>query len=116
MRAQSTAEPEANDTHHLQGTARLLADVIAKIVGQDCWTGGCRTFSSPEEWKARGEEYGTDSALIVVYDGGDVRSWFDDRNGGVKREQRMQAELEKRGFYSQICTGWYSAIYPRKSS
>jgi hypothetical protein len=99
------------------------------------YTGGCTTFYSPEQWKARDEEYGTRGVLIVVYDGGEVRPVFnmdaayaqDFEIRAAMQEfkeplgkfkpyealEAMQDELKKVGLYSDECTGWYSAVYKK---
>lgn len=74
-------------------------------------TGGCKTFYSPAEWKARGEEYCRNAELIVVYDGGAVAGFF-----GYDYEQYdlindMDQQLFNAGFYSEQGTTWYSGIY-----
>jgi hypothetical protein len=96
------------------------------------FTGGCRVFYSPEEWKERGEQYGRESKLIVVYDGAEARYCFSMDacyehedfvqeliDSGLKVAKRnryalyedMQAELSKIGLFFEECTGWYSAVY-----
>lgn len=40
-------------------------------------TGGCTAFRSPKEWAERGEKYGLESVLVVVYDGGSHRQFFE---------------------------------------
>ena len=70
------------------------------------YTGGCKTFYSPKEWKEKGEEYGINSELIVVYDGGDVSEFFD----GAFYD-KMVKYLKNVGLYFERCTCWYSAIY-----
>lgn len=84
------------------------------------YTGGCKTFYSPAEWKERGEEYGIESELIVVYDGGDVRPFFSmdacyeiPSSNRYATYEKMQAALEKVGAYFEECTGWYAAVYPQ---
>ena len=77
------------------------------------YTGGCKTFYSPAEWKARGEKYGLESALIVVYAGGEVRRAFCADEEDYKCIDAMHAALEKVGLYAEECTGWYCAIYTR---
>lgn len=103
----------------------------------DLSTGGCKAFYSPEEWIARGEEYGKNSMLIVVYDGGDLRPFFNmdsaydlgasyadfctaeghrvakDYNPYATVEN-MQAALIRAGFFVEECTGWYAAVYENK--
>jgi len=74
-------------------------------------TGGCRTFYSPAEWQARGEDYGCNSELIVVYDGGDVRPFFSYDEECYSLIENMRQALEAKGVYSEQCTTWYSAVY-----
>ena len=74
-------------------------------------TGGCKTFYSPAEWNARGEDYGLKSELIVVYDGGDVSGFFnydDEQYGSI---DEMSEALQQSNLFSEQCTNWYSAIY-----
>ncbi len=72
------------------------------------YTGGCKVFYSPAEWMARGESYGHNAALIVVYDGANAKE-------ACRMDGRMyepfKAALDKAGFYVEECTGTYSAIY-----
>lgn len=75
-------------------------------------TGGCTTFYTPEEWKARGEKYGESSHLIVVYDGGDLHSIIDEEFGGELLAKLTQA-LDDIGVYMEACTNWYSAVYSK---
>lgn len=74
------------------------------------YTGGCKAFYSPKEWKARCEEYGTNSHLIIVYDGGRVRECFDPE-GGWERSEELNQLLHEQGIYFELCTHWYAAIY-----
>jgi hypothetical protein len=97
-------------------------------------TGGCKSFYSPAEWRERGERYGTESELIVVYDGGDLRRFFNmdaaysvdcmvaeqyKAQGHPLPEgykpyasyEGMQAELAKVGVFFEEATGWFAAVY-----
>lgn len=90
-------------------------------------TGGCKAFYSPAEWKDREERYGTDSRLIVVYDGGALRPVFNMDAAyaadcayyeTVRRPREpyqlyegMQEKLREAGLYFEECTGWFSAVY-----
>ena len=84
------------------------------------YTGGCVAFWSPSAWRERGEARGLNSELIVVYDGSDLRRFFnmdacsDARPGSRNRYalyEEMQAALEKVGLYFEECTGCHSAVY-----
>lgn len=74
-------------------------------------TGGCKTFYSPKEWKKRGEQFGENSELIVVYDGGDLAQFFnyDYENYGTIR--RMEKVLSETNVYSEGLYCWCSGIY-----
>jgi hypothetical protein len=96
-------------------------------------TGGCKSFYSPDEWSERGEQYGTGSKLIIVYDGGDLRRYFNmdaayeahcmvaefyEETGDTEMLgkpydscENMNAALHKEGLYFEECTGWYAAVY-----
>jgi hypothetical protein len=75
-------------------------------------SGGCRVFYSPAEWKERGEQYGTESLLIVVHDGGDHAGYFTLDAFAYAALDRMQEDLACVGAYAETCTSWYSAVYP----
>lgn len=74
-------------------------------------TGGCKAFYSPEEWRARGESYGKESELVIVYDGGDHRPYFTLDAECYDLVERMNGMLEPLGMYLEECTGWYGAVY-----
>jgi hypothetical protein len=96
-------------------------------------TGGCTSFYSPTEWARRGESYGKESVLIVVYDGGDLRPYFNmdaayeadclmfdflraDGKDTSKVErysmiERTHEALRAAGFFVEECTGWHAAVY-----
>lgn len=92
---------------------------ILKILREQemTYTGGCTPFYSPRQWAAREEQYGADSLLIVVYDGGDLAHVFNgdqaSENGYCFHESLRKA-LEEAGFYVEECTNWYSAVYKLK--
>jgi len=95
-------------------------------------TGGCKAFYSPAEWKAREEQYGAESHLVVVYDGGAVRPVFSmdaayDLDCEIYREtgkprtpyslyEGMQDKLREAGLYFEECTRWYSAVYSTEAA
>jgi hypothetical protein len=96
----------------LGGPGRKAMEVIATVLKRHhmCNTGGCRPFYTPREWKERGEQYGHDADLIVVYDGGDVSYAFNYDKGSFKLHNDMMRALELSGFAVEQCTHWYSAI------
>lgn len=109
-------EPDGNDVFHLKGEARLVAEHVLKAMtllndGAQPYTGGCRTFYSPAEWRQRGEEYGLKSALIICHDGGDVATFFNPNYGCYKRMEALQEALSHAGYWAEQCTNWYTAIY-----
>jgi hypothetical protein len=74
-----------------------------------------KAFYSPGEWKQRGEKYGTESILVIVYDGSDLRSVFsmdacyDARS--YEPYEALQERLSTAGLFFEECTGWYAAVY-----
>ena len=67
-------------------------------------SGGCKVFYSPEEWRQRGERYGCESELVVVYDGSEARYLAEFNDG-------MAWALEQEGLFVECCTHWYAAVY-----
>ena len=113
-----TLPTAANDT------AKAHAAIVALLERDGSTiTGGCRAFYTPAEWQERGEEYGLDSALIVVHDGGDLARYcnmnyecYRTSEDAPKREwDRMIDALNAAGFWSEQCTSWYTAIYRSES-
>jgi hypothetical protein len=100
----------------LSGAGKKAYRAIIKQLEKNGLTdsGGCKTFYSPQEWSARGEEYGKGAALIVVYDGGDIRYFFNSDTAleyGWSLIDGMQKALDAKDLWAEACTGWYSAIY-----
>lgn len=82
-------------------------------------TGGCKAFYAPSAWRARGEQYGAESHLVVVYDGGALRPVFSMDAACDHGEPRtpyalyegMQRALREVGLFFEECTTWYCAVY-----
>ena len=88
------------------------ADIVnILIVTDSVYTGGCKTFYSPKEWKDRKEEYATDSELVIVHDGGEVAPFFNwDYEDTFKID--LGSDLgTNQGWFVEGCTCWYSAVY-----
>lgn len=98
---------------HLPERQQRIARLVLRTINNpDATGGGCRAFYAPEEWKDRGEEFGTMSDLVIVHDGGDLAPWFNLDYGRYGLNDRMQDALARKGLYVEQCTSWYSAIYP----
>lgn len=97
----------------LSRKGRSAAAAIKKVLAQHGMTdtGGCRAFYTPKEWAERGEQYGTKSLLIVVYDGGDLYNFLSYNSEWAGGQDAMHKSLAAVGVYAESCTGWYSAIY-----
>tara|TARA_Y100000296_G_scaffold84354_1_gene117467 strand:- start:54 stop:410 length:357 start_codon:yes stop_codon:yes gene_type:complete len=92
--------------------ARARDAIVDRLVRDgNADTGGCHTFYTPEEWAARGEEYGLDSVLIVVHDGGGAAPYFNLDYEAYNKFDRMGTALGRAGFWPEACTCWYTAIY-----
>ena len=89
-----------------QQAAKVVRDFMKKY---DLSSGGCTIFYSPQEWAERGEEYGSESELVIVYDGGDLFDIMDGYNYTLQDE--LIKTLAKIGLYFEPCTHWYCAVY-----
>ena len=97
----------------LSPEGRRAAETIAAFLIERglTYTGGCTTFDSPQQWKDRGEDYGRDGVLIVVYDGSAVGRAFSLDRYEYETVEAMRATLATVGVWPEECTCWYSAIY-----
>ena len=95
----------------LQALCKKVLTAARKVMKEEPYTGGCRTFYSPAEWKERGEEYGLESELILCHDGGDFASLLNSSYGCYDQMERFSKAMEKYGYYVEQCTSWYSAVY-----
>jgi len=91
-------------TSQQQDIIRTIRDTVKNPVPDE-------VFYTPEEWKERREQYGTDSLLVVCHDGGDHAPFFNLDYEAYARWEEMIAALRPLGVYSEQCTSWYSAIY-----
>jgi hypothetical protein len=86
--------------------------IVAELERQEAThTGGCKAFYSPTEWRARGEDYGLKSVLIVVHDGGAHAAAFNWNYECYEVVEDMRKALEVVGCFVEQCTSWYSAVY-----
>ena len=92
---------------------RIAARTIIKEATKDpdFSTGGSPAFYSIQKWKERKEEYGTESELIILHDGGDLAKYFSYDYECYSLIEKMEKSLKKEGLYTEQCTTWYSAIY-----
>lgn len=103
------------DTRHLTDEQQKVARAIITAAKAE-YAGGCRAFYTPQEWQARGEEYGCDSVLVVVHDGGDLAAAFNPAYEDDKTEEAVCKALKAAGYWAEACTCWYTAIYPSITS
>lgn len=95
---------------------KAIMDVLAttfEMFGAEPDSGGCKGFYSPAEWIARGERYGRDAELIIVYDGSDLGMFFNTYDAFYESQDRMREALDKLGLFTEECTNWYAAVYKK---
>jgi hypothetical protein len=93
-----------------KGMAAYRAIMTVLAENDALHAGGCKVFYSPKEWRARGELYGRESELIIVYDGGDHRRFFN-MDEAYKDYNAMCDVLQPLDLFFEECTGWYAAVY-----
>lgn len=94
--------------------------IVAYLESHKLTRADARLFYSPEEWAARGEQYGLGSKLVVAYDGAAARGCFNMDAcydaGSYEPYEELQRLLGEHGLYFEECTGWYSAVYEEQGS
>ena len=98
----------------LSERGRQAYDIILSFLMEHdlTFTGGCPAFVHPDKWDG---DYGKNSILIVLHDGGDVGRAFSLDKYEYDLVEAMDKKLEKIGLYSEQCTLYQSAIYEVKT-
>ncbi len=93
--------------------SRAIWDAAARALGRPPKTGGCRAFYTPGQWRARGEEHGRNSRLIIVHDGGDLAPLINLDYESYTLHDRFMDRVREMvpGILIEPCTGWYAAVY-----
>jgi len=102
---------------NISGKALVAAETVLEFLQEEGWAvdiNDNQTFHSPKEWKKRGEIYGLGSVLILCHDGGCLSAYCDHAIGNYDAMERLRLWLEKKEFFVEQCTSWYSAIYEIK--
>lgn len=102
------------DVSHLDEKQKSIADIFIKVAKDfdiEVSEIECKPFYTPKEWTERGEDYGTESELVVVYDGLYSFSHICNTDYGFKAYEKLQEELSKAGYFFEQCTNWYGAVY-----
>lgn len=92
--------------------AKAIVALCRKVHKREPTGGGCKAFYSPAVWRARGEEYGLESLLILVHDGGDLAPMCNMDYEDFESYAQLRDTLRPLGVYLENCTSWYSAVYP----
>lgn len=108
MTNQTLARPEGLSNLGNSAYDRIMEYLIANDLTN---TGGCKAFYSPKEWKERGEDWGIDSELVIVHDGGDHARAFSWDYEDYKTIEGVVEILKPLELFPEQCTCWYSAIY-----
>jgi hypothetical protein len=103
------------DWSHLSGdslrAAKVVLGVLHRYFDRSATGGGCTAFYTSDEWRARGEQFGKTSVLVLVHDGGDLAPICNPAYGQDTMSDDLVRSLHRAGFYREQCTCWYSAIY-----
>ena len=76
------------------------------------FTGGCRLFYSPAEWRERGESYCGNSELVIVYDGAEAKYALSLDGLRYDIHELLRSELGDVDLFTEEGTHWYSGVYP----
>lgn len=100
----------------LTPAGRRAAEIIRDYCSKHDLGPGERMFYTPEEWSERGEEYGTDSVLVVVHEACDAAiaismdgAYYS--NASYKHFGRLDQQLRSKGMYLEGMYSWCSAVY-----
>lgn len=91
-----------------QSAAEMILGVL--IRKDAAWTGGCRAFFTPKEWREKGHDGVEGAVLIVVHDGGAVGGFFNYDRADLY--DQMADALRDVGVYAESGALWYTGIWP----
>jgi hypothetical protein len=99
--------------YNLCSQGRSAAQAILGMLTEDneCWSGGCRAFFSPQEWRNKGHELIDRTVLVVLHDGGIMSEYFDPVYGGQRYERQLQY-LRENSFFAEHISHFYAEILP----
>jgi hypothetical protein len=100
--------PEGLDELGQKVHAAIVTELIRKRM---TYTGGCKAFYSPTEWRSRNEECGLTSILIIAHDGGAHAPAFNWDYGDYEAVEDMRKALEAIGCFVEQYTSWFSVVY-----
>jgi hypothetical protein len=100
------------EAHDNEKNAKKIAKLINAFLDERGQNDTGNKMYSPKVWEERGEDYGTNSLLIITHDGGNHAPFFSHDYSADAAMEDLRSYLEDRGVYVEQCTSWYSAIYP----
>lgn len=93
-------------TSMMQNLERMRAAITEWLIKEEML--GDAFFINIEEWNARGEQYGTDSLLVLVFDGSSLHALL---NLGCDT-QEFDDLVESFGFWYELGHSWNMGFYP----
>ncbi|MGI6797689.1 hypothetical protein [Gordonia sihwensis] len=100
----------------LSPRGREAAELIYNFLDERemTYTGGCIPLRSPREHRdVFGEDYGNDSELLIIHDGGNHAPAFNYAYEDDETRAALAELLEGFGYHIEQCTSFYSAVYWR---
>jgi hypothetical protein len=114
--------PEWDIPTGLTRKARNLIHKIREYAKDRKWdSGGHRKiFYSPEEWRERGEHFGTNAAFVILHECGDHAKYFSlDAAydcGTYAYHDEFFHWLKDNGFWSEQLYRWSSGVYEHETN
>jgi hypothetical protein len=93
----------------MQSIERLKLGINGWLVHHEL--NGDTSFFTPKEWRARGEEYCTESKLILVFEGG-LFSLLNGYSGNVELYDEFDRFVRGFGYYYEMGNAWNMGFYP----
>lgn len=96
----------------------LAHEIIMRFIEAEdlAFTGGCKIFYSPDEWRDGEGDITDDAVLVVVYDGAAVRRLFRLEGGDNELVYRFYEEMLARGLYVEEYTSCCAVVCKLSSS
>lgn len=95
----------------IQAAVEVMYDTDKADILSDC------QFYTPAQWAERGEEFGLNSQLVLVHDGGWMSYMLNLGHEAYSLYDAFAARMQELlpDYHFEQCTNWYSALYYDKN-
>lgn len=89
-----------------------VLEAALKTLTKAPYTGGCRTFYTPEEWKEKENYELNNELLFICHDGGEFADLCSYDRGQYGMMEEFSNYLNEHGYWMEQGSTWWTVVYP----